>query len=145
MTHAAQFTDATIARAAMLAGNATMTLVSKKTGTRYTFKVRAAKDGKLHFVSLLTGSNNENDFSYIGIIPQDKRFRTTAKTAAPESAPVKGFGWAFSKLAAGEMPEALEVWHEGKCCKCGRKLTVPSSVASGIGPECAAKMAGGGA
>lgn len=36
----------------------------------------------------------------------------------------------------------VEVWHEGKCCKCGRKLTVPASIASGIGPECASKMAG---
>lgn len=36
----------------------------------------------------------------------------------------------------------VEVWHEGKCCRCGRKLTVPESIESGIGPECAGKMAG---
>jgi hypothetical protein len=30
----------------------------------------------------------------------------------------------------------FEVWHEGKCGKCGRALTVPSSILTGIGPEC---------
>jgi hypothetical protein len=34
----------------------------------------------------------------------------------------------------------VEFWHEGKCCRCGRKLTVPASIASGIGPECATKI-----
>lgn len=36
----------------------------------------------------------------------------------------------------------VEVWHAGSCCRCGRKLTVPSSIESGIGPECAGKLAG---
>jgi len=31
--------------------------------------------------------------------------------------------------------------HEGKCGRCGRKLTVPLSIETGIGPECASKMA----
>jgi hypothetical protein len=29
------------------------------------------------------------------------------------------------------------VWHEGRCGRCGRKLTVPESIESGFGPECA--------
>jgi hypothetical protein len=34
------------------------------------------------------------------------------------------------------LPECIEIWHEGKCGKCGRQLTVPSSIETGIGPEC---------
>lgn len=30
--------------------------------------------------------------------------------------------------------------HAGRCCVCGRELTNPESIASGIGPECAGKM-----
>jgi len=30
----------------------------------------------------------------------------------------------------------LEIWHEGRCGRCNRKLTVPASIALGIGPEC---------
>jgi hypothetical protein len=32
--------------------------------------------------------------------------------------------------------------HEGKCGRCGRLLTVPSSIESGIGPECSKIMRG---
>jgi hypothetical protein len=34
-----------------------------------------------------------------------------------------------------KMPN-LEIWHEGRCGRCGRKLTVPESIHNGYGPEC---------
>lgn len=39
-------------------------------------------------------------------------------------------------IAGGVIPPSLEVWHEGRCGRCGRALTVPESIASGIGPVC---------
>lgn len=140
MTSAA-FTDSHAALHALTAGNATITLVSEATGTRYTYKVKAAKDkDTLWFVSLLTGPNNETDFNYIGIITEaDGRysFRTTAKSRlTADSAPVKAIAWTVANIQGDSMPRALQVWHEGCCCRCGRKLTVPSSIASGLGPEC---------
>lgn len=29
--------------------------------------------------------------------------------------------------------------HEGRCCRCGRELTVPASIHAGMGPDCAEK------
>jgi hypothetical protein len=40
------------------------------------------------------------------------------------------------KLAIKVRMNAVEFWHEGKCGRCNRKLTVPSSIESGFGPEC---------
>ena len=34
----------------------------------------------------------------------------------------------------------VEIWHEGRCGRCARRLTVPSSIILGIGPECAEIM-----
>jgi hypothetical protein len=34
----------------------------------------------------------------------------------------------------------LEISHEGRCGHCARLITTPGSLASGIGPECAAKV-----
>lgn len=34
----------------------------------------------------------------------------------------------------------IEVWHEGRCGRCARRLTVPESILIGIGPECAEIM-----
>jgi hypothetical protein len=33
-----------------------------------------------------------------------------------------------------------EVYHEGRCGRCNRKLTVPESIETGLGPECASKL-----
>jgi hypothetical protein len=137
-----RFDNATDAYKALLAGNATITLVSLKTMVRYTYKVKLAKDNPgLWFVSLLTGPNNTADYTYIGVLPNAVTFRTTGKSKlSPTSSPVKGFAWALGQLAAGKLPATLEVWHEGRCCRCGRALTVPSSIASGIGPDCATML-----
>ena len=50
-------------RAFALAGNATFTLVSERTGQRFTFRVRVSDDGRAHFVSVLTGPDNGGDYS----------------------------------------------------------------------------------
>lgn len=138
----AQFTVAASALTAIVAGNATVTLVSRKSGARFTYRIRAAKTGEVHFVSLLTGSDNENDYSYIGILTPNG-FRSTAKSRISSETPsVKGFAWAVNTLTKGTMPETLEVWHSGKCCRCNRKLTTPESIARGLGPECWSKSGG---
>jgi hypothetical protein len=156
MTTRNQITSWADATKFMLAGNATFTLVSKKTGARFTYRVRYAEDynpaapapvGKvIAFVSLLTGSDNENAYSYFGQFRVGKGFDVGAKSKVPADAPsVRGFQWFYKAMITkevietGKVPEAVEFWHEGKCCRCGRKLTVPSSIESGIGPECATK------
>ena len=126
------------------AGKALFTLVSKNTGARYTYKVRQAdpKPGQLPvwFVSLMTGPDNESCYSYIGIL-RDGKFKVTAKSKLPEtSAPVAGFAWTFERLGNPLLDEKVEIWHAGKCGRCGKTLTVPTSVASGFGPECIGKV-----
>lgn len=143
----AQFANATDAVRFILGGKATFTARSLRTGVRYTFKVDAAKDGgDTFFVSLLTGENNESDYSYIGILSTRgtgrMHFKTTAKSRlTPDSAPVKGIGYITAALADHDLPANVELWHEGRCARCRRKLTVPESIASGFGPECAGKAA----
>jgi Family of unknown function (DUF6011) len=123
-----------------LAGNATLTLVSEKTGTRYTYKVRQCVEDEerkeLWFVSVMYGPDNEDDFTYIGII-RPNGFAHGRKSSVPATdIRVKGFEWFWQMVSHGKPPANLVVWHEGRCCRCGRKLTVPESVQDGIGPEC---------
>jgi hypothetical protein len=134
-------------RAFVLAGNATFTLRSKRTNTRFTFKIRKPKEDSPHFVSLMTGTDNENSFRYLGTIfpsvgrPEIGLFARTAKSRIAEGSPgVVAFRWFWDKLRAGQLHESLEVWHEGACGRCGRKLTVPESIARGLGPECATRL-----
>lgn len=141
----------------LLAGDARFTLVSKATGTRYTYRVRRAEPNGRgeppYFVSVLTGADNESSYSYAGLLlappPNESGqllFKATAKSKVAEDAPsVRGFKWFLRALFQGTGPEGFfakaEFWHEGRCCRCGRALTVPESIASGIGPECARRGA----
>jgi hypothetical protein len=141
----------------LLAGKATITLFSKVTGTRFTYRVIKKRmennsDLPLYFVSLLTGQDNESDYSYLGtIFPNTAllsdwrcltRFRSTTKSRISPNAPsFRAFGWMLSHVLNGKIPSTLEVWHEGRCGCCGRKLTTPESIASGIGPVCGNRRA----
>lgn len=124
----------------VLAGNSTFTLVSKRTGERFTFRVRAHEEEPRHFVSLLNGPSNEADFVYLGTIFQWNAFRHGRKSRVSTTAPsAKAFAWFFANLSRGYLSTTMEFWHEGSCGRCGRKLTVPASVATGLGPECAGR------
>lgn len=129
----------------LLAGNAIFTLRSRKTGSRYTYRVSHKKGGDVSFVSLLVGSDNTRDYAYMGLLPDDKptslRGVGKGKSCASYDAPsAKAFQYLLDSIAKGQIPEALEVWHEGRCGRCGRKLTVPESIETGLGPECADKV-----
>ena len=125
----------------MLAGNAICTLRSAKSGTRYTYKIREGKkkvptDPSIFFVNLLTGPDNTSDYTYLGVIGNGG-FRLTGKSKMkPDSGPVVAFRWAYDCFAKGTLPASLEVWHSGRCGRCGRLLTDAESIATGFGPEC---------
>jgi hypothetical protein len=144
---ARQLTDATGILSFINGGRAVFTVVSKSSGERRTFKVAAPKDAKpgdaLRFVSLLTGPDNMSNYEYVGLLTKagDDLVARASRGKAPTQ-PLTIMGWLVkqAQLAARGLPNTLdraEVWHEGRCCRCGRRLTVPSSIESGIGPECA--------
>lgn len=133
--------DSATARRFILGGKAKVTLVSRKTGTRYTYSIKASADGSIHFVALLTGADNESAYSYIGTIRRDVFSHGGRKAKVAYEAPsVRAFAWAWNRIARGiDVSDLLECWHEGQCARCGRTLTVPESIDSGFGPECRGK------
>ena len=149
MSHPHQLATAESALAFTMAGNATLTLVSQKTGARFTYKVRAANTDSdaqtdLYFISLLRGADNESDYSYLGRIAKGRlyigRKVPRAGDIGKDAPSARAFEYFWRALERGEMPAQCEIWHEGRCGRCNRKLTVPSSIESGFGPECAGKV-----
>lgn len=120
-----------------LAGHATITIKNPATGNRFTYRVDQKDGEKFWFVELLAGPDNETSYMYLGVIRAAGKFELTRKSRAGWDAPsVLAFGWLTHHWEDGR----IEVWHDGTCGRCGRKLTVPESVASGIGPTCAGYM-----
>lgn len=138
----------------MLAGKSTITIRSAKTQTRFTFKVTQKKDqstelpiANTYYVKLLNGSDNETSYTYMGMIrpnfhnPKVVEFALTRGSKVTTKAEsFVAFSWLFDQLSKSVLPSTVEIWHEGVCGRCGRKLTVPESIAYGIGPVCDEKM-----
>ena len=123
-------------------GNAIFTISNNK-GNHYTYKIRKPKftdnPNPPFFVKLLTGPQNTNDYTYLGIsIPQHNEIRLTAKSKYKyDSIPVKVIQWAIKQVADNKpLPEGYAIQHEGRCCRCSKVLTTPESIERGIGPEC---------
>lgn len=145
------YPDADLVKQYIMAGHATMTLVSKKTDERFTFKFDTCpgKEKELVFVKVLTGSDNTADYQYAGAVwvnsPEKYRHGHSKSRIGYDAPSIKALRWFIAHLYSdnkkdvAKMFQQLEVWHEGTCGRCGRKLTVPESIASGFGPECAAK------
>jgi hypothetical protein len=129
----------------IMGGKAIFTVKSGKTGKHFTFKVippkKEDKDkSPVYFVKVLTGSDNTSNYTYIGHIWRDSfTFVHGKKSRIGADAPsVVAFSWLMRKVKSEDVPmlSKVEVWHEGRCCRCGRLLTDPLSIELGIGPEC---------
>jgi hypothetical protein len=134
------------ALAYIFAGNSTVTFQSAKTSKWITYRIRKAKNNRHFAVSVLTGSDNrKNDnYTYIGYVdifekssfwPQRPRPRNVREDV------LSAFSWSLKALDLGGS-ESLRVYHEGRCGRCGRKLTTPQSILSGFGSECIKHVGG---
>ncbi len=129
----------------MLAGNAIVTFRSQKTGVHFTYKIEAAPKKDLmppaYFVHVLSGPDNENDYTYVGMIISrltGAAFNLTKGSKFNLNSPcVIAMKWVMDYLPFGDVPPMTEIFHEGRCGRCGRTLTTPESCSIGIGPICA--------
>lgn len=121
----------------MFAGKSVFTFINTKTGNRFTFKVKQAKDSNIFFVSVLT---NPDVYTYIGTCIEGNYKHGRKSNITKDAQSVKVFEFMLSRLKTDNLPDFLEVWHEGFCGKCGKRLTVPSSISNGLGPDCIKKL-----
>lgn len=134
----------------LLAGNARFTVQHDESGKRFTYWFNAPKTGKNKgtiVARLLTGTNNETDYTDVGTIDPATGVLTLTGTGEtrdtlPES--VALLRW-FAVLAVSKaaVPDGFALYHAGKCLACGRTLTVPFPDNPyrpvGLGPECGSR------
>ena len=138
----AQISDADHIQKFIFGGNSTFTLRSTKTDKHIAFKVRQVKDGgNCFFVRAHQGGvNGEGGFNYAGWMREKAVvIKKSKKSHADLDQARLALEWTLRQISTGEMPELLEFWHEGRCCRCNRRLTDPTSIELGIGPECRKK------
>lgn len=127
------------------AGNATFTVLSKRTNNRFTFRVRAPREGLPGrpvplFVQVLTGCDNESDYTFLGSLFGRREYRHGARSQiSPNAKSAQAFEWFWRNIDAIPAAQA-EFIPSSRCCCCNRTLTTPESCALGYGPECAKKL-----
>ncbi len=130
----------------ILAGKAIFTVKSKVTGKHFTFKAIASKLDMMkgcYSIFVLTGPDNASNYTYMGMVDTRRNgnlIRTRKSKVGPDSPSFKAFRWVYGRLLQDLPLTDCTIQHEGKCGKCGRKLTHPDSLESGIGPECAKRV-----
>ncbi len=125
-------------------GNAIITIESKKTGRWFTYRIRKAnkedKDSP-YFVSVLTGGDNENSYTYLGMIFNFTKFILTKKSSITKDAlSYKAFKVFFDLLNKDILHKDMGIYHSGVCSVCGRKLTTVESFKDGMGPICSGRV-----
>lgn len=126
---------------AIFAGDCKFTIFNTKENIRYTYHITECENPKgcnqLYFINLLTGPDI---WRYFGcyrdrVYSHDKKFDKEG-FIGEQALSVRYLKAMIRLVEKNELPSYIEVWHEGKCCKCGRTLTTPQSIEDGIGPVC---------
>jgi predicted transcriptional regulator len=110
----AELVDPAVTVRFLLAGSAHVTFQSRRTGTRFTYRVQVRQChpgdvslGPSHFVAVLTGSDNDGD--------DGLRYSHGKKSRIAKDAPSAiAFDWVWRTLTGGKMHPELGVWHERK-------------------------------
>lgn len=124
----------------------TFTLFNSVANTHLTFKSVRPKGWTINspvLIEMMVGSDNETSFGFVGSVNKNGFYKPSSKSKLAEGHQVKAHRalvWLLTKLNNGvELPEAVEILGETKCCRCSRKLTNPDSIDDGLGPVCRKK------
>lgn len=116
-------------------------LKNEETGNHRTFRIKKQGNDEWMPGGILLGylsdSDNNNSYTNFAFINKFwvncwKKYQGTA---------TEKLGKLVEQVILQQKPnEKLEIVPAGRCYRCGRQLTVPSSVHRGLGPECASKV-----
>lgn len=127
--------------------NGKYTVQNRVTGEHRTFQIKTQKEdasfapGK-RILSLLTGSNNESDYTGFAFVTEEGINVWSSKRGG-DFDKYANLLWSLTQdggLSVFATRYSLMV--EGRCIVCNRALTTPESILTGIGPVCDGRKAG---
>ena len=117
----------------MHAGKSIFTIQNNETKNRFTYKVTKDRKRPRWYVRVLT---KHKQWVYLGCIKNGVFTATPASFKRTTDTAFIAFKFIFKYRKGIANSAKLTAYHEGRCGRCGRRLTVPESIESGFGPEC---------
>lgn len=119
-------------------GKSFVTFLNTNTSNRFTYKVVKHKTDDIYFINVLTSPDT---YTFFGTYRNGQFKHSPKARISAEAQSVKVFQFVIAKLATNTLSNLIEIYHDGRCGKCGKQLTVPESVETGFGPECYKRIA----
>lgn len=119
-------------------GKGIVTLLSPTTGVHHTymFKKPLNEDVFPDDILFVYAVHGQAKLFYIGMIEQGKFRLTRASRFSNDTPIVRGARYIMRMMTEPNLVTSMELYHEGICSVCGRPLTNPKSIKTGIGPKC---------
>ena len=117
------------------AGRAAIVMESQATGRSFAYRIERSRYGAKYFVKLMTNGGLE----YQGVLSNNGISITGKSDARSDDMAVRAFGYSWRHLLEGRLPPQVILLHQGRCGACHRALRDPTSIGTGIGPECRRK------
>lgn len=119
----------------VLAGKAIFT-VSNDKGEHFTYKITKNPTVDMYFANVLSGADGM--YTYMGIFDRSRGVVVKgSKGISPTCKSVKVLEWAIRVInGISAIPVGYDIQHCGRCSKCGRILTSPDSIRTGMGTIC---------
>jgi hypothetical protein len=126
----------------ILAGDSFVTLKSLRTGSEMSYHIQKQTAIRhIHHVRYRVESKKGAQYIYVGTIFDKKFFRLSGKSRVTlDSVIYVAFNYVIEKLRNGVIDMGVEIYHEGKCGRCGRRLNSEESMKTGYGSDCVSKI-----
>jgi hypothetical protein len=129
----------------LLAGKATLTLRNPKRGTHIRVRMNNKKDrsgqpSSCYFLKVSLLGDGDAGYKYAGAYFSDTHRFKAAMELEEDASLAAVVSLILRAIDTPQILSSAEIMHEGKCCRCGRKLTHPESIETGLGPECGGRV-----
>lgn len=123
-------------------GHGVCTLQNPLSKNKYTYLFMFPRNPKSFREGVMFCYVKKNkEYQYVGMLEPDLRFRKTYASRFPStSSEFRGAKYICDWARSPHFHSRMNLFHEGICAYCGRKLIDPKSISVGVGPKCRKKL-----
>lgn len=118
-------------------GQNALTLISPSKVSRvYLFKPPIHPEDFDSSVRFAYVKDNHAAWNYVGMLKHGQFYATGMSQFSTSSPEFRGADFIVNVAEGHRKLLPMELYHEGKCARCGRTLLTPKSIKDGVGPRC---------